>query len=461
MMRRLSLALALGVALAGCRSADVPPAAPSLQIPAAWRADIGPASPLEGWWWRNFHDSQLNQYVEQALRYNSDVLIARERVNEYQARAYAADSSLFPSLDASLTGSRARAQSAATGLPVHSTVYKGGLTASYDVDIWGANRSAADAAEATLEAQKAAAAAADLTVATSVAAGYLTLLSLDEQLRVTRQTLKSREDAYNMAKRQFETGYTSRLELMQADSELRSTRAQIPPLEHQIAQQENALSVLIGSNPQAISRQDFAHLTPLALPSQLPSSLLNRRPDIVQAQRQLLAADATLASSQAQLLPSINLTATGSMQDRTLPDLLDNPLRLWSLGGSILAPLLNRQALNAQVDVSMAQRNQALYGYEKTVRGAFREVNDSLDAITRYGEQLTELQDQEAVAQETLRIAVNLYRNGYSSYLDVLDAQRTLFSTQTSVVQVKNNLLLAQVDLYRALGGGWSVSSGT
>lgn len=461
MMRRLSLALALGVALAGCRSADVPPAAPSLQIPAAWRADIGPASPLESWWWRNFHDSQLNQYVEQALRYNSDVLIARERVNEYQARAYAADSSLFPSLDASLTGSRARAQSAATGLPVHSTVYKGGLTASYDVDIWGANRSAADAAEATLEAQKAAAAAADLTVATSVAAGYLTLLSLDEQLRVTRQTLKSREDAYNMAKRQFETGYTSRLELMQADSELRSTRAQIPPLAHQIAQQENALSVLIGSNPQAISRQDFAHLTPLALPSQLPSSLLNRRPDIVQAQRQLLAADATLASSQAQLLPSFNLTATGSMQDRTLPDLLDNPLRLWSLGGSILAPLLNRQALNAQVDVSMAQRNQALYGYEKTVRGAFREVNDSLDAITRYGEQLTELQDQEAVAQETLRIAGNRYRNGYSSYLDVLDAQRTLFSTQTSVVQVKNNLLLAQVDLYRALGGGWSVSSGT
>lgn len=461
MMRRLSLALAIGVALAGCRSADVPPAAPSLQIPAAWRADIGPASPLEGLWWRNFHDSQLNQYVEQALRYNSDVLIARERVNEYQARAYAADSSLFPSLDASLTGSRARAQSAATGLPVHSTVYKGGLTASYDVDIWGANRSAADAAEATLEAQKAAAAAADLTVATSVAAGYLTLLSLDEQLRVTRQTLKSREDAYNMAKRQFETGYTSRLELMQADSELRSTRAQIPPLAHQIAQQENALSVLIGSNPQAISRQDFAHLTPLALPSQLPSSLLNRRPDIVQAQRQLLAADATLASSQAQLLPSINLTATGSMQDRTLPDLLDNPLRLWSLGGSILAPLLNRQALNAQVDVSMAQRNQALYGYEKTVRGAFREVNDSLDAITRYGEQLTELQDQEAVAQETLRIAGNRYRNGYSSYLDVLDAQRTLFSTQTSVVQVKNNLLLAQVDLYRALGGGWSVSSGT
>ena len=458
MIRPLTLAVIL--ALVGCQSADIQQAAPTLQIPAAWRADFGPGSPVEGVWWRNLHDSTLNLYVDQALRYNSDVLIARERVNEYQARVYAADSSLFPSLDAGLTGTRARSQSAATGLPVHSTVYKGALTASYDVDIWGANRSAASAAEASLEAQKAAAAAANLTVATSVAVGYVTLLSLDEQLRVTQQTQKSREDAFNLAKRQFETGYTSRLELMQADSELRSTRAQIPPLQHQIAQQENALSLLIGSNPGAIKRNEFAQLTPLTLPAQLPSTLLNRRPDIVQAQRQLLAADATLASSQAQLLPSINLTATGSMQDRTLPELLDNPLRLWSLGGSILAPLLNRQALNAQVDVSMAQRNQALYGYEKTVRSAFKEVNDSLDAIGRYGEQLAELQEQEKVAQETLRIAQNRYRNGYSSYLDVLDAQRTLFSTQLSVVQVKNNLLLAQIDLYRSLGGGWSDSSG-
>ncbi|ONG10773.1 hypothetical protein BXT92_09205 [Klebsiella pneumoniae] len=366
------VALAIVLALVGCQSADVQRAQPTLTIPAAWRADVGPASPVEGVWWRNFHDSTLNQYVDQALRYNSDVLIARERVNEYQARAYAADSSLFPSLDASLTGTRARTQSAATGLPIHSTLYKGGLTASYDVDIWGANRSAANAAGASLEAQKAAAAAANLSVASSVAVGYVTLLSLDEQLRVTQQTLTSREDAWRLAKRQFETGYTSRLELMQADSELRSTRAQIPPLQHQIAQQE-----------------------------------------------------------------------------------------MWSLGGSILAPLLNRQALNAQVDVSMAQRNQALYSYEKTVRSAFKEVNDSLDAISRYGEQLSELQEQETVAQETLRIAQNRYRNGYSSYLDVLDAQRTLFSTQLSVVQVKNNLLLAQIDLYRALGGGWSDSSGS
>lgn len=457
MTLRPMAALTIALALVACQSVDVTPAKPSLQIPAQWRATTGPASPAEQLWWRNFHDNHLNQYVDQALRNNSDVLIARERINEYQAQVYASEGSLFPSLDAGVSGTRARSQSAATGQPVYGALYKGSLTASYDVDIWGVNRNNAQAAEASLAAQKAAAAAADLTVASSVASGYVTLLALDEQLRVTQSTLKSREEAYNLAKRQFETGYSSRLELMQSDSELRSTRAQIPQLQHQIVQQENALSLLLGGNPGEVARSaEFDTLTPLRLPSQLPSTLLNRRPDIVQAERQLIASDATLAASRASLLPSINLTATGSVQDRTLPGLLDNPLQLWSIGGSILAPLLNRQALNAQVDISQSQRNQALYRYEKVVRNAFAEVNDSLDAITRYREQLQELLAQQEVAQETLRIARNRYRNGYSSYLDELDAQRTLFSVQTSVVQAKNNLLLAQIDLYKALGGGWS-----
>lgn len=457
MTLRPMAALTIAATLVACQSVDVTPAKPSLQIPAQWRATTGPASPAEQLWWRSFHDNHLNQYVDQALRNNSDVLIARERINEYQAQVYASEGSLFPSLDAGVSGTRARSQSAATGQPVYGALYKGSLTASYDVDIWGVNRNNARAAEASLAAQKAAAAAADLTVASSVASGYVTLLALDEQLRVTQSTLKSREEAYNLAKRQFETGYSSRLELMQSDSELRSTRAQIPQLQHQIVQQENALSLLLGGNPGEVARSaEFDTLTPLRLPSQLPSTLLNRRPDIVQAERQLIASDATLAASRASLLPSINLTATGSVQDRTLPGLLDNPLQLWSIGGSILAPLLNRQALNAQVDISQSQRNQALYRYEKVVRNAFAEVNDSLDAITRYREQLQELLAQQEVAQETLRIARNRYRNGYSSYLDELDAQRTLFSVQTSVVQAKNNLLLAQIDLYKALGGGWS-----
>lgn len=456
MLRPITL-LALTVMLTACQSVDVAPAKSTLQIPTQWRSENGVSSPIEQGWWRNFHDSQLNQYIDQALRNNSDVLISRERVNEYQARVYASEGSLFPSLDAGFNGSRARAQSAATGLPIYSTLYKGSLTASYNVDIWGVNSNSAKAAEATLEAQKAAAAAADLTVTSLVASGYVTLMALDEQRQVTESTVKSREEAFKLAQRQVETGYSSQLELMQSDSELRSTRAQLPQLAHQIAQQENALSLLLGANPGDVARNSrFDALTPLSLPSQLPSSLLNRRPDIVQAERQLVAADATLAKSRGNLLPSINLTATGSIQDNRLADLLDNPLQLWSLGGSILAPLLNRQALNAEVDISQSQRNQALYSYEKIVRNAFAEVNDSLDAIASYQQQWAERQAQQKVAQETLRIAQNRYQNGYSSYLDVLDAQRTLFSVQTDEVKAKNNLLLAQIDLYKALGGGWT-----
>ncbi|MDU4095236.1 MAG: TolC family protein, partial [Pantoea sp.] len=191
------------------------------------------------------------------------------------------------------------------------------------------------------------------------------------------------------------------------------------------------------------------------LPALLPSALLQRRPDIVQAQRLLLAADQTLISSQAQLLPSLNLTASGTLQSSVLHQLIDNPFRLWSIGGSVLAPLLNREALTAQIDVSMASRNQALYGYEKVLRNAFSEVNDALDAIQQTQAQLQEVEKQQEIAADTLRIARNRYQNGYASYLDELDAQRTLFSAQLNVVQLKSNLLLAQIDLYRALGGGW------
>jgi len=355
-----------------------------------------------------------------------------------------------------VAASRQRSLSAATGQPNESAIFQGLLQANYEVDLWGSRSNSIRAAGATLEAQRAAAAAAELTVASSVASGYVTLAALDEQLRVTQATLATRENSRQLARRQFETGYTSRLEWMQAESEYQTASAQIPQLQHQIAQQENALSVLAGMNPREIARSHrFDNIRPHKLPALLPSQLLNRRPDIVQAQRALLAADASLASARARLLPSLNLTASGTLQSSELHTLLDNPFRLWSLGGSILAPLLNREALTAQVDVQMATRNQALYSYEKTVRNAFSETDDALDAIRRNQEQLAELQKQEEFVAEAYRIARNRYQNGYASYLDELDAQRTLFTTQLNIVSVKNNLLQAQIDLYRALGGGW------
>ncbi|EJL90523.1 efflux transporter outer membrane subunit [Pantoea sp. GM01] len=454
-MKRSLLATVVALMVSGCAT-EVEKAPSSLPIPDSWRQQVGPQAAPEAQWWQNFGDANLNRLVNQALQHNSDILTARSRVDQYRAELRAAQGDNFPTLSAGVAATHQRALSAATGQPYESAVFQGLLQANYDVDLWGSRSNSIRAAEATLDAQRAAASAAELTVASSVASGYLSLCALDEQLRVTEATLATRENSLNLAQRQFETGYTSRLEWMQAASEYQTAKAQIPQLQHQIEQQENALSVLVGMNPREIARSSqFDHIKPQTLPSLLPSQLLNRRPDIVQAQRQLLAADASLASTQANLLPSLNLTASGTLQSSELHQLLDNPFRLWSIGGSILAPLLNREALTAQVDVAMATRNQALYGYEKVVRNAFSEVDNALDAIRRSQQQLTELQKQEEYVTEAYRIAHNRYQNGYASYLDELDAQRTLFSTQLNIVSVKNTLLLAQIDLYRSLGGGW------
>lgn len=441
--------------LAGCAT-EVEKAPQSLLIPQQWRNQVGPGAPVEANWWRAFNDADLNRLVEQGLRNNPDILTARSRVDQYRAQLRGAEGDNFPTLQAGVNASHARALSSVTGQPYEYALFQGMLEANYNVDLWGTRSSSLEAARQSLAAQQAAASAAELTIASSVASGYMTLVALDEQLRVTEGTLASRANSLKLAQRQFETGYTSRLEWLQSASEYQAAKAQVPALQHQISQQENALSILVGMNPRQIARApQFSQLLPQSLPSLLPSDLLQRRPDIVQAERALLAADASLQSSKAKLLPSLNLTADGTLQSSHLHDLIADPFRLWSIGGSILAPILNREALNAQVDVAMAGRNQALYGYEKTVRSAFSEVDTDLDAITRAGQQLVELQQQQQVAGESLRIARNRYQNGYASYLDELDAQRTLFSTQLSVIQVKNSLLLAQVDLYRALGGGW------
>jgi len=455
-MKRLVVVSLTALALSGCAT-DVEKAPASLPIPDSFRQQVGPQAAPEANWWKNFGDTDLNWLVNQALQHNSDILLARSRVDQYRAQLRAAQGDNFPSLSAGVAATHQRALSAATGQPYETAVFQGLLQANYDVDLWGSRSSSLRAARASLDAQRAAASAAELTVASSVASGYLSLCALDEQLRVTEATLATRENSLNLAQRQFATGYTSRLEWMQAASEYQTAKAQIPQLQHQIEQQENALSVLVGMNPRQIARSSrFNQLKPQTLPTLLPSQLLNRRPDIVQAQRQLLAADASLASARANLLPSLNLTASGTLQSSELHQLLDNPFRLWSMGGSILAPLLNREALTAQVDVAMASRNQALYAYEKVVRNAFSEVDNALDAIRRSQQQLAELQKQEGFVAEAYRIAHNRYQNGYASYLDELDAQRTLFSTQLNIVSVKNTLLLAQIDLYRALGGGWS-----
>jgi NodT family efflux transporter outer membrane factor (OMF) lipoprotein len=298
-----------------------------------------------------------------------------------------------------------------------------------------------------------------LSVAASTASGYLNLRGLDAQLALARQTLQSRERSLALARRQFEVGYSSRLELSQAEAEYRNTAASVPQLERAITQQENALSLLVGANPGPVARGTVLEaLRPPGIAPGLPSELLRRRPDIAQAESTLAAADASLAAARDQMLPSLRLTASVGAYAHNLPDLLSSGTLLWNIGGSVLAPLFDAGRLRAQAEISASVRDRAVFAYESVVRNAFAETENSLAAVRRLGEQLEQAEARRVATAETLRIAHNRYRNGYSSYLEELDAQRNNFSAENSVLQLRAGWLAAHVDLYRALGGGWTVA---
>jgi multidrug efflux system outer membrane protein len=458
-MRALRMTLlAAALALAGCGVTSPSRPASTLEIPAAWRTQVGPAAQPEAGWWGAFGDPVLNELVQRALAHNGDLRIATSRLQEYQARVTVAASAQQPYLSANFTPVRARAISA-FGTPVEATSLNGSVQASYELDLFGKLASSTAAARADLQSQQALADATALSVAASTASGYLNLRGLDAQLALAQATLASRERSLALAKRQFEVGYSSRLDFAQAQAEYHVTAAVVPQLERAIAQQENALSVLVGASPGPIARG--ATLDALAAPAiapGLPSELLRRRPDIAQAERAIAAADASLAAARDQLLPSIRLTGSAGLQAYSVSQLLSSPILLWSVGGSVLAPLFDAGRLRAQADIAASQRDRAVFAYETVVRNAFADTDNALSGVQRLDQQLAEAVQRRQAAAEVLRVAHNRYANGYASYLEELDAQRNSFSADVAVLQLRASLLATHVDLYRALGGAWKAS---
>jgi NodT family efflux transporter outer membrane factor (OMF) lipoprotein len=458
---RLSMAAgAVALLLAGCRIPVQERPSSTLEVPAAWRAprQVGPNAAVEQAWWRAFGDPVLDTLVAQALANNGDLRTARSRLQEYQARIRVARSAQEPSVSVSAGPTRARAIGP-LGTPVESTAITGNVQAAYEFDPWGRLEAATQAARFDYAAQQAAADAVALSVAASTASGYLNLRGLDAQLALARQTLQSRERSLALARRQFEVGYSSRLELSQAEAEYRSTAAVVPQLERSITQQENALNLLLGASPVPVARgAELSLLHPPGIAPGLPSELLRRRPDIAQAERTIAAADASLAAARDQMLPSLRLTASVGGYAHSLPDLLGSGTMLWSVGGSVLAPIFDAGRLRAQAEISASLRDRAVFAYESVVRNAFAETENGLAAVQRLQEQLEQAEARRVATAEVLRIAHNRYRNGYSSYLEELDAQRNAFSAETNVLQLRASWLQAHVDLYRALGGGWNVA---
>ncbi|GAB2851817.1 efflux transporter outer membrane subunit [Pseudoduganella ginsengisoli] len=415
----------------------------------------GMAAPADTRWWQSYGDPALAALVDAALQHNGDLRIAQARVAEYRARVAVAQSAQQPNVTYDAAPARARALTA-TGAPRTANAYVAEFQAAYEIDVWGRLQQQTDAAQASYLAEQAGLDAARLSIAATIASGYLNLRGLDAQLELARATLASRERSRDLARRQFEVGYSSKLEWLQAQSEYLAASEQVPLLQRQVFEQENALAMLAGGNPGPIARgRALADLAPPQVGAGLPSELLQRRPDIARAARNAQAAVAQLAATRGQLLPSFRLTVQGGLQSATLHDLLADPAHLWKLAGIVAGPLFDGGRGQAQMEAAAYQRDQALIAYENTARAAFAETDNALGAIARLREQLTVNEERRAQAEETLRIARNRYRNGYAPYLEELDAQRTLYAADVARLQLKARLLVATVDLYRALGGGW------
>ncbi|MFA6378355.1 MAG: efflux transporter outer membrane subunit [Candidatus Omnitrophota bacterium] len=463
-MHKFLLCLFLTITLCGC-TVGQNYTKPSVVTPAAWRIDEKESKDVANTqWWEQFNDPTLNALIQTALKENKDLLLATSRVDEYLARYQTTRADLFPQVDAQTTASRARSTQKGP-VPLSSSIdpvsnnFVANLNLSWEIDIWGQLRRSTEAARADLLSLQEAKKAVVLTLIANVANAYIHLLSLDHQLEISRATLKTREDSVTLFQSRFDGGLVSEVELLQVKSEYYATLAVIPTIEANITQQENALSILLGQNPGPITRgKTFNELILPSVPAGIPSKVLEQRPDILQAEQQLVSANARLGAAQAQFFPSISLTSALGTSSAELENLFTGPAQTWSFAGSIIGPIFNAGKIRGQVNTAKAQRQEALFNYFIAIQNAFREVNDALASEYQIKNQLQSQAQQVEALEKYNSLAWLRYDNGYTDYLEVLDAQRNLFSVRLSYTQTKENLLREMVTLYLAMGGGWGLN---
>lgn len=440
---------------------------PDIQAPTEWRFEDKEARTLiNARWWEQFNDPVLNGLIETALNENKDVLIAAARIEEYGGRYVVARGDLFPQAQAAGSATRQRSTEAGSspwppGVNNPYSTYQTTLNASWEIDLWGKLRRSTEAARADLLSRENAHRAVLLSLTANVANAYINLRDYDRQLVIAKETLKTRETSLEIYKLRFDAGVISDLELSQMRSEYENTRATIPQIEKSISQQENALNLLLGRNPGPVARGltidqlNFPHV-----PEGLPSELLERRPDIRQAEQDLIAANARIGVAKAAYFPTISLTGTLGSASADLSNLFTGPAYIWNAGASVTVPIFTAGRTWGQVKASEALQKQALLTYQKTIQTAFREVEDSLVDQNRTRAKLEALFNQLTALRNYRNLALLRYENGYSSNLEVLDAERNLFNIELTYIQTRGGLFNAFINLYKAMGGGWIVETG-
>jgi multidrug efflux system outer membrane protein len=437
---------------------------PEVPVPADWRS-VGAdeqRSLANTPWWELFQDPELVRLIEVALVENKDLQIAVERIEEARAFYGFQRADLFPKVD--LQASAGRLRTSEVGIPAlpsgtdnEDALYGVAGTVFWELDFFGRIRRATEAELALVYATEEARRAVVLALVADVARAYVELRELDRSLEISRRTLESRVAYVALARDRFEGGLTSELDLRQAEAEQHRTASFVHDFEALVTQKENELSALLGRNPGEIARGQALNelLLPPEVPPGLPSDLLERRPDVRAAEETLASASARIGEAKALLYPNISLTGAFGWESTELDDLLDSPAQAWSIGANLLQPIFNSGQNRRRVEVAESQQRQALYAYERSLLLAFREVEDALAALRQAGLRRGSEGARVVAERQVLELAEIRYRGGVADYLEVLDAQRSLFDSELSETGAQKDQLVALIQLYKALGGGW------
>lgn len=402
-------------------------------------------------WWHDLGDDTLNGLVQEALANNQDLVRATARVDQFAGSLQSTRSAFFPQFGYSAGAGREKIPP----LPATTTL-NAGLTADWEIDLFGRVRSANQAARAELLSSQENRRAVLLSLVTSVVSGYVNLRSLDRQLEIAIQTARTREDAFKLFELRHKGGVISGVEYAQQESEYEAARAAIPSARQAVVNAENALAVLLGRSSAQIPRgREINALVLAAPPAGLPSDLLERRPDLRSAEQSLIAANARIGEARSQYFPSISLTGLFGQRSGDLDTLFDSPSRTWRYAGSITGPIFHFGAIKGQVETSKARERELLAVYQSAVQNAFADVDRSLSQIQTSQEKLDAQTRQEGALSRYSRLARLRYDGGYTSYIDVLDAERSLFSVQLARAQSQADTVIAVLNLYKALGGSW------
>jgi multidrug efflux system outer membrane protein len=440
---------------------------PPVVTPPSWRGSAAAEASIANIpWWEMFKDEQLKNLITVALKENRDLKIAIERIEEARAKYGISKADLYPKVDLKVLGGGINTSDASLLHTPEGTDATGLLSASvelsWELDFFGRIRRASEAQRALLLASEEGRRAVAMSLVSDVALAYVDLRGLDRRLAIGKETIASRQANVDLARARFEGQVTHEVDLRQAEAEFHRVQSFIYNIEKLVAQKENEISFLIGRNPGEILRNRSAEEQPIPpqVPAGLPAALLERRPDLRQAEMELWSATARIGESKAMLYPNITLTGSYGLASTDLTKFIDPASQTWNVFAGLLQPIFAGGRLRAQVEVRESQQRQAVYSYEKTLLHALREVEDSLVGLNETGKEREEQRLRVEADQKVIELSELRYRGGVANYLEVLDAQRSLFDAQIDEATSVSEHARALIQLYKALGGGWPTKTG-